>query len=140
MTTTLAGRGSVDENHGQFFQIQLAARMLSEALERYVRVDAGGEESVKTKSQTSGSGNGTGGYNGVSGAYGDNEDRDLTITPCQAEVLRMWGEGRQAKDIAISRNCSVHTVSNHLKLAKARLGVHGSSYEAFLVARRADLL
>jgi PAS domain S-box-containing protein len=59
------------------------------------------------------------------------------LTPRQAEVLRLLGQGRSTKQIAAELHLSPETVRNHVRHVFRALGVN-SRLEAVAVARRGD--
>ncbi|MCL1942294.1 MAG: response regulator transcription factor [Candidatus Azobacteroides sp.] len=64
-------------------------------------------------------------------------DELLTIT--EKEILKEIARGRSAKEIAVSRNISIHTVVTHRKNIYRKLGVN-NSHEASGYALRAGIL
>jgi DNA-binding CsgD family transcriptional regulator len=66
-------------------------------------------------------------------------DEDVELTPRQAEVLRLLGEGLSTEAIASRLGVAVETARNHIRAVLRNLGVH-SRLEAVVAGRERGLL
>jgi DNA-binding CsgD family transcriptional regulator len=71
--------------------------------------------------------------------FQDHDIIDVTLTPAEADVLRLLAEGRSPKDIALESGRSVYTVQVHVRNIIKKLGCSGRN-EALTVARKRGLL
>jgi PAS domain S-box-containing protein len=69
----------------------------------------------------------------------DDDPPHPSLTPRQAEVLRLLARGRSTEGIACELHLSVETVRNHVRHVLRALGAH-SRLEAVAIARRDHLL
>lgn len=51
----------------------------------------------------------------------------MLLTPREAQVLRLIGEGKTSKEIAAELGVSVDTIANHRKSICRKLGVHSTA-------------
>lgn len=67
------------------------------------------------------------------------DDRQAMLTSTETDVLKLIAQGRTTKEIAETRNSSVHTINTHRKNIFRKLGVN-TAHEAVKYAFRAGLV
>lgn len=75
----------------------------------------------------------------VAGAVSADDEAEETLTGREVEILQLLAAGQDARAVAKALGLSPHTVRDHLKAARRKLGVH-SQLDAVVAAYRRGLL